>query len=45
MIVGVDHLSAGHIVVPQNEIIATGVEIVPDVLQRVDSFLVVAEGA
>lgn len=45
MIVGVDYFSAGHIVMPQDEIIAPGVEIVADVLQSVHSLLVVAEGA
>lgn len=43
MLVGVDHLSAGHIIMPQDEVIASRVQIISNILQSVHSLLVVAE--
>lgn len=42
-VVGVDYLSAGHVEMPQGEIVTSRIEIVSQVLESVDSLGMVAE--
>ena len=43
--VGMHYFSAGHIEVPEDEIVASGVKVVFDVLKRIHSLFVVFEGS